>query len=86
MSGDAYNVACEAKEPGPNCPDAKGSDSDFGSSAILVSLRDGKRALIGGQKSGVVTAVDPDRSGAVLWQTRVGRTARSVVSNGDGCR
>ena len=29
--------------------------------------------LIAGQKSGVVTAVDPDRKGEVLWQTRVGR-------------
>src|SRR5579872_6917738 len=72
-SGDAYNVACVGKESGPNCPNAKGPDLDFGSSAILVSLSNGKRALIAGQKSGVVTAVDPDRDGAILWQTRVGR-------------
>jgi polyvinyl alcohol dehydrogenase (cytochrome) len=72
-SGDAYNVACVGKEPGPNCPTAKGPDLDFGSSAILVNLSSGKRALIAGQKSGVVTAVDPDRGGAILWQTRVGR-------------
>ena len=71
--GDAFNLACAGSPPGPNCPEAKGPDLDFGSSAILVSLPNGKRALIGGQKSGVVTAVDPDRSGAVLWQTRVGR-------------
>jgi polyvinyl alcohol dehydrogenase (cytochrome) len=70
-SGDAFNVACPAR--GPNCPAAKGPDFDFGSSAILVSLANGKRALIAGQKSGVVTAVDPDRDGAILWQTRVGR-------------
>jgi polyvinyl alcohol dehydrogenase (cytochrome) len=68
--GDAFNVACPGK--GPNCPAAKGPDFDFGSSAILVSLRNGKRALIAGQKSGVVTAVDPDRAGEILWQTRVG--------------
>jgi len=49
-----------------------GPDFDFGSSAILVSLANGKRALIAGQKSGVVTAVDPDRGGAILWQARVG--------------
>jgi len=72
-SGDAFNVACNGKEPGPNCPTAKGPDLDFGSSAILVSLSNGRRALIAGQKSGVVTAVDPDRDGAILWQTRVGR-------------
>jgi polyvinyl alcohol dehydrogenase (cytochrome) len=49
---------------------------DFASSAILVRLPSGKRALIAGQKSGVVTAVDPDRKGEVLWQTRVGRGSR----------
>jgi polyvinyl alcohol dehydrogenase (cytochrome) len=65
-------VACPSRQPGPNCPAAKGPDFDFGSSAILVSLPNGKRALIAGQKSGVVTAVDPDHNGAVLWQTRVG--------------
>ena len=66
-------MACPSSQPGPNCPAAKGPDFDFGSSAILVNLPNGKRALIAGQKSGVVTAVDPDRDGAVLWQTRVGR-------------
>ena len=69
-SGDAFNVACPGK--GPNCPAAKGPDFDFGSSAILVSLANGKRALIAGQKSGVVTAVDPDRVGEILWQTHGG--------------
>ena len=69
--GDAYNISCVTT--GINCPAAKGPDLDFGSSAILVTLSTGKRALIAGQKSGIVTAVDPDRSGAVLWQTRVGR-------------
>jgi polyvinyl alcohol dehydrogenase (cytochrome) len=71
--GDAFNVACAFRPPGPNCPEAKGPDLDFGSSAILFRLPNGKRALIAGQKSGVVTALDPDRNGEVLWQTRVGR-------------
>jgi polyvinyl alcohol dehydrogenase (cytochrome) len=31
----------------------------------------GTGALIAGQKSGVAHAIDPDREGAVLWQTRV---------------
>ena len=69
-SGDAFNVACPGS--GPNCPASKGPDVDFGSSAILVNLPNGKRALVAGQKSGVVTAVDPDNAGAILWQTRVG--------------
>jgi polyvinyl alcohol dehydrogenase (cytochrome) len=73
LSGDAYTIACAARPPGPNCPAANGPDLDFGSSAILVDLANGKRALIGGQKSGVVTAVDPDHAGQVLWQKQVGQ-------------
>jgi len=71
-AGDAYNIGCELPTP-VNCPKAKGPDFDFGSSPILVELANGKRALIAGQKSGVVYAIDPDREGAALWQTRVGR-------------
>jgi polyvinyl alcohol dehydrogenase (cytochrome) len=72
LSGDAYTIACAISPPGPNCPAANGPDLDFGSSAILADLSNGKRALIGGQKSGVVTAVDPDHAGQVLWQKQVG--------------
>jgi polyvinyl alcohol dehydrogenase (cytochrome) len=73
-AGDAYTVACRLMEPGSgNCPEARGPDFDFGSSPILVRLRNGKRALIAGQKSGVVYAVDPDRQGALLWQRRIGK-------------
>ncbi len=68
--GDAFNIACGAR--GANCPEAKGPDFDFGASPILVNLPNGKRALVAGQKSGVVHAVDPDQQGEVLWQTRVG--------------
>jgi len=70
--GDAFNVAC-GRPDGANCPEAKGPDVDFGSSPILVDLPGGKRALIAGQKSGVVHAVDPDQQGEVLWQTRIGK-------------
>jgi polyvinyl alcohol dehydrogenase (cytochrome) len=73
-AGDAYTVACASSAPGTNnCPEASGPDLDFGSSAILVELPGGGRALIAGQKSGVVHAIDPDRQGAVIWQMRVGR-------------
>jgi polyvinyl alcohol dehydrogenase (cytochrome) len=70
-SGDVYNMACGSRTP-TNCPKAKGPDYDFGSSAILVDLPNAKRALVGAQKSGVVTALDPDRRGQTLWQKRVG--------------
>ncbi|HZT75475.1 MAG TPA: PQQ-binding-like beta-propeller repeat protein [Vicinamibacterales bacterium] len=71
-AGDAYNLGCGATA-GPNCPDAKGPDVDFGSPPILVSLSGGKRALVIGQKSGVVHALDPDDRGKVLWTTRIGK-------------
>jgi polyvinyl alcohol dehydrogenase (cytochrome) len=73
-AGDAYTVACSYAAPGTsNCPKANGPDLDFGSSPILVDLPNGHRALIAGQKSGVVHAIDPDREGALLWQRRVGQ-------------
>jgi polyvinyl alcohol dehydrogenase (cytochrome) len=52
---------------------ANGRDFDFGQPPILVSLPNGRRALVLGQKSGVVSAVDPDREGEILWQTRLGK-------------
>jgi polyvinyl alcohol dehydrogenase (cytochrome) len=70
--GDAYNRACVLRAE-TNCPLANGPDYDFGSSAVLVDLAGGKRALIAAQKSGVVTAVDPDRRGDIIWQKKVGR-------------
>jgi polyvinyl alcohol dehydrogenase (cytochrome) len=70
--GDAFTVACGNPALQDACPEAKGPDFDFGSSPILVNLPNGKRALIAGQKSGVVHAIDPDQQGEVLWQTRLG--------------
>ena len=69
--GDAFNLACESGDD-TNCPEARGPDLDFGSSAILRALPDGKRVLLAGQKSGVVHAVDPDQDGKILWQQRAG--------------
>ena len=73
-AGDAFTVDCGLPDAmRTNCPEAKGPDFDFGSSPILVELPNGRAALIAGQKSGVVHAVDPDRNGAILWQTPVGK-------------
>jgi polyvinyl alcohol dehydrogenase (cytochrome) len=71
-SNDAYTVACRLPDT-TNCPDSNGPDFDFGSSPILVTLPNGRRALIAGQKSGIVHAIDPDRDGQILWQTRIGK-------------
>jgi polyvinyl alcohol dehydrogenase (cytochrome) len=71
-AGDAYTSACRMPDKS-NCPDANGPDLDFASAPILVTLTNGRRALVAGQKSGVVHAIDPDRDGAVLWSTRIGK-------------
>src|SRR5215831_3573799 len=69
---EAYVSACRLPDK-TNCPDVNGPDFDFGSSPILVDLPNGKRALVAGQKSGIVHAIDPDQQGEVLWQVRVGK-------------
>ncbi len=68
---DTYNGGCYT--PGKeSCPERMGPDFDFGSPPILVSLPAGKRLLIASQKSAVVTALDPDHNGEIVWQTTIG--------------
>ncbi|MGH9145910.1 MAG: PQQ-binding-like beta-propeller repeat protein [Vicinamibacterales bacterium] len=69
-AADAYTAACRLPDK-TNCADSNGPDFDFSSPPILVTLPDGRRALIAGQKSGIVHAIDPDRRGETLWQVRV---------------
>jgi polyvinyl alcohol dehydrogenase (cytochrome) len=70
-AGDAWNTACRLPDK-TNCPDVTAPDFDFSSPPILVTIGNGKRALVAGQKSGMVHAVDPDDQGKILWQARVG--------------
>ncbi|MEP7310674.1 MAG: PQQ-binding-like beta-propeller repeat protein [Acidobacteriota bacterium] len=70
-AGDAWNTACRLPDK-TNCPDVSAPDFDFSSPPILVTLSNGRRALVAGQKSGVVHALDPDEQGRILWQERVG--------------
>jgi polyvinyl alcohol dehydrogenase (cytochrome) len=71
LPGDAWTGAC--LNGGPNCPADSGPDYDFGSSALLLHLANGRDILAAGQKSGVVYALDPDQKGKIIWQTRVGK-------------
>jgi polyvinyl alcohol dehydrogenase (cytochrome) len=76
-ANDAFTIDCDFPEAmRTNCPAANGPDHDFGSSPMLVTIAPGHRALIAGQKSGMVHAVDPDNEGKVLWSTRVGKGGR----------
>jgi polyvinyl alcohol dehydrogenase (cytochrome) len=62
-SDDVYNVGSNAN----------GRDFDFGQPPILATLPNGRRVLVVGQKSGLAHALDPDRLGEILWQTRLGQ-------------
>ncbi len=71
---DVWNMAC-GRRAGPNCPRAEESirrDWDFGGSAILTELPDGRELLLAGQKSGHLWALDPE-DGNVVWAQRRGR-------------
>jgi polyvinyl alcohol dehydrogenase (cytochrome) len=68
---DAYISACRLPDK-TNCPSVNGPDFDFSASPILVTLANGRRLLVAGQKSGIVHALDPDKNGEIVWQTRVG--------------
>jgi polyvinyl alcohol dehydrogenase (cytochrome) len=71
-ASDAYTAACRLPDK-TNCAASNGPDFDFGASPILVTASNGRRLLVAGQKSGIVHALDPDKEGAVVWQTRVGK-------------
>ena len=73
LPSDVYNSACSTTPVGGLCPEGNGPDYDFGSPAILVSTTGGRDLLLAGQKSGVVWALDPEKNGEVMWETRVGQ-------------
>jgi len=71
-ANDAFNVSCLVKDR-LNCPEEDGPDLDFGAATVFVpDARDGEGLVIGGQKSGVVHALNPD-NGELIWKSRVGR-------------
>lgn len=72
LAGDVWNAACVIGDAA-NCPKDHGDDLDFGSSPILLERARGKRALIAGQKSGMIYALDPDQRGKTIWQKRIGK-------------
>jgi len=71
-AADAWNTSCRLPDQ-INCTERDAPDFDFASPPILVTLPNGRRALVAGQKSGMVHALDPDREGRIIWQERVGK-------------
>ena len=73
LAGDAWTTACFGPDAAgkENCPEKAGPDFDFGAAPALVTLDDGRRLVLAGQKSGVLHAVNAD-SGAPVWTARAG--------------
>lgn len=71
-AADDWNTSCRLPDQ-VNCTNTAAPDFDFASPPMLVSLPNGRRALVAGQKSGMVHAIDPDREGQILWQQRAGK-------------
>jgi polyvinyl alcohol dehydrogenase (cytochrome) len=72
---DNWIQGCEGGTPGANCPDPLGADADFATPAMLVTTRTGRQILVAAQKSGLVTAVDPDAAGRIVWQRNLAHDA-----------
>ncbi|MDX2181639.1 MAG: PQQ-binding-like beta-propeller repeat protein, partial [Bryobacteraceae bacterium] len=64
---DRWNMACVSPNK-ESCPKDAGEDFDFGAAPLLIGNR-----IYAGQKSGIVHALDADRLGVIVWQTRVGK-------------
>jgi polyvinyl alcohol dehydrogenase (cytochrome) len=72
-SDDIFLTGCFFKPGGLNCPkESAMRDVDFGASTILAQRSDGKDIVLAGQKSGTLWALDPDRSGKVIWKRDFG--------------
>jgi polyvinyl alcohol dehydrogenase (cytochrome) len=67
-SGDNWVSGCPKSL---NCPDNPGQDSDIGASPVIRTVG-GKEYLIVSQKSGVISGLDLDQRGKVIWKTRIG--------------
>jgi len=70
---DNWLGGCGARGDGnPGCPETRGPDFDFSAPPVLTTVN-GRQLIVIPQKSGMVHALDPDKQGAVVWQTRVGQ-------------
>lgn len=93
---DLFMGGCNGPTRSEACPSPMGPDFDIGNSPILVTLPNGKRAVIAGAKNADVFALDPDNNGKLLYRVnplgvppgQFGRGRGSIVWGGasDGQR
>ncbi len=70
-TGDSFLVGCTGPGRTDNCPKVQGPDWDIPASVILKRLPSGRRLLLVATKPGDILALDPDRSGALVWRVNV---------------
>ncbi len=70
---DIFLTGCMNQPDGPNCPPptSVNKDWDFGAGIMLAKKPDGSELVLGGQKNGMVWALNPD-TGKLVWSTKVG--------------
>ena len=86
-ANDVFMGGCSGTERSEACPTPMGPDMDIGNSPMLITLPDGRRALLGGTKSADVFALDPDNNGALIYRVNAaggpinvtGRAARGSI-------
>jgi polyvinyl alcohol dehydrogenase (cytochrome) len=71
QAGDAFLGGCTGPEKTDNCPTENGPDLDIGNSPVLHALPGGKSIVVAGTKDGKLFALDPDKKGAIVWDTHV---------------
>jgi polyvinyl alcohol dehydrogenase (cytochrome) len=82
---DLFMGGCNGPVRSEACPSPMGPDFDIGNSPILVTLANGRRAVIAGGKNADVWAVDPDANGKLLFHVNpLGATPGTFGRGGRG--
>lgn len=68
---DNYIDGCYRTPQPANCPSPVGPDFSIGAAVILHKLPGGGELLLVGQKSGMIYALDPAKSGATIWSRQL---------------
>ncbi|HTW64205.1 MAG TPA: PQQ-binding-like beta-propeller repeat protein [Bryobacteraceae bacterium] len=71
QANDAFLGGCFGTQRTDNCPTVNGPDLDIGNSPVLHTLPGGKSIVVAGTKDGKLFALDPDKKGAIVWNTHV---------------
>ena len=75
-NGGCVGVFADAEEECPPENESLQGDRDIGSPIVLQTRQDGRELMLVASKDGMLYALDPDRSGEVIWEVRVGRIIR----------